>query len=113
MKKSLIFSVQLFVLITIQNNNLFAQKHELYIEFSIEKTEYVEDEPVIINYKITNTGNAKEVIPYNCDVLYDVFESLIIQNEKGEKFKYNGVIADCIGGKIVLNPGQYITTEKK
>jgi len=111
MKKSLIFFIQLFVLITIQNNKLFSQKSELYIVFSSEKTEYAEEEPIIINYTLINTKHTSISLYYNCSILTDIFEQLNLVSKAGKKFKYCCLFADCIGGKLIIQPGDSINTE--
>jgi hypothetical protein len=112
MKKSLICFVQLFVLFTIQNNYLFSQKSELYIEFSSEKTEYIIEEPVIINYTLINTKHTRITLNYNCSILSDIFEQLNLVNKAGKKFRYCCLFADCMGGKLILQPGDSINTEE-
>jgi len=112
MYKSLFFFVQLFVLLSIQSINLYSQKSDLQIIFSIEKTEYLEGEPVIINYTLLNTRHTRVTLYYNCNILSDIFEQLNLINKEGKKFRYCGLFADCIGGKLILPPGDSINTDE-
>lgn len=107
MKKSLIF----FVISIISCNNLFSQKSELFIEFTVEKAEFIEEEPVFIRYKAVNTGDIDLTIFYNCSIQTDISEMICLVKDSIKIIEYSGNCGLCLGeNKLILKPGDSIST---
>jgi hypothetical protein len=107
MRKPLVFLLQLFVLLGFMNQAILSQKRDFQIELSTEKSVFVEQEEIILNIKVINKSNRIDSV-WICGEDYNFVNKLNVTDDKGKKYKYAGVMIDCMDYYVKLYPGRFL-----
>lgn len=83
----------------------YCQENNLTIKLSFEKTMYNYSELIVARVKYINNDTIPYTLIYNCSLEDDISNMLIFKDDHGVPNRVQGLIIDCIGNPILINPG--------